>query len=109
MKTVRNGKDITKQLEIRNENYHETIYLRKGFFNETYSKNIRNRRIAETMELATKIQEWMPSARCVNQKEPGVDHQFDFVVFETYYNNIHIQCKAKKTEGTILYTMRIID
>ena len=99
--------NVTKQIIIKNESTGIELILRKNFFEETFAKNIKNRRIAETMFLATKINEWLPKAACTKRYEPGKHHDFTFAEFRATYNGINIICKAKNTEGCILYSMRI--
>ena len=82
------------------------VYHGKKFFTETYSKCKNSRRVAETMEVATHINEWIRDAEQI-RIEPGRHHAFDFVVFKTVYNNQEIEFKAKSTEGLIVYMMRL--
>lgn len=81
--------------------------VRRGFFNETKSNNIHNKRLRETIEIATKIDEWFPTATFV-RIEDGIHHKFKFEVFRANYKGKTIECKAKVTEGKILYTMRLL-
>ena len=55
-----------------------------------------------------KLESWMPK---LNQGriEEGIDHDFQFKAYEIVHNGYHIVFKAKMTEGTIAYTMRIIE
>ena len=83
------------------------LHIGKKFFTETYSKCKNSRRVAETMEVATHINEWIRDAVQI-RIEPGIHHAFDFVVFKTVYNNQEIEFKAKSTEGLIVYMMRLL-
>ena len=83
------------------------LHIGKKFFTETYSKSKNSRRVAETMEVATHINEWIRDAKQI-RIEPGRHHAFDFVVFKTVYNNQEIEFKAKSTEGLIVYMMRLL-
>ena len=83
------------------------LYIGKKFFTETYSKCKNSRRVAETMEIATRINEWIRDAEQI-RIEPGRHHAFDFVVFKAVYNNQEIEFKAKSTEGLIVYMMRLL-
>ena len=83
------------------------LHIGKKFFTETYSKCKNSRRVAETMEVATHINEWIRDAEQI-RIEPGRHHAFDFVVFKTVYNNQEIEFKAKSTEGLIVYMMRLL-
>ena len=83
------------------------LHIGKKFFTETYSKCKNSKRVAETMELATRITEWIKDAEQI-RVEPGRHHAFDFVVFKAVYNNQEIEFKAKSTEGLIVYLMRLL-
>ena len=83
------------------------LHVGKKFFTETYSKCKNSRRVAETMEIATRVNEWIRDAEQI-RIEPGRHHAFDFVVFKTVYNNQEIEFKAKSTEGLIVYMMRLL-
>ena len=83
------------------------LHIGKKFFTETFSKCKNSRRVAETMEMATLVNEWIRDSE-KTRKEPGRHHDFDFVVFKAKYQNQEIEFKAKSTEGLIVYTMRLI-
>lgn len=83
------------------------LHVGKKFFTETYSKCKNSRRVAETMEIATRVNEWIRDAEQI-RIEPGRHHAFDFVVFKAVYNNQEIEFKAKSTEGLIVYMMRLL-
>lgn len=83
------------------------LLVGKKFFNETYSKCKNSRKIAETMETATHVNEWIRSAEQIGI-EPGRHHDFNFVVFKARYNNQEIEFKAKATDGLIVYFMRLL-
>ena len=96
-----------KRLYIKNTNTGDEVVLNKGFFSETFAKNLYNKKLAETMRLATRIEEWFPAAEFV-RKEKGKHHKFDFNVFVANIEGIRVECKTKITSENILYTMRII-
>lgn len=98
---------VAKRLYIKNTETGDEFVLNKGFFSETFAKNLYNRQLAETMNLATRISEWLPSAKFV-RTEKGKHHNFDFKVFIANVEGTDVECKAKVTDGNILYTMRII-
>ncbi len=83
------------------------LHIGKKFFTETYSKCKGSRRVAETMEMATHIDEWVKNALHFGT-EPGRHHNYDFEVFRVNHNGQDIEFKAKVTEGLIVYIMRLI-
>lgn len=85
----------------------DIVHVGVTFFNETFSKNIRNRRLAETMQLTTKVKEWIGKAK-FNRIEDGRHHNFQFKVYDVDFAGLHLEVKAKMTEGLILYLMRIL-
>lgn len=95
-----------KRLYLEVKGNSHTVIINKAFFKETHNNNLGNSRLAETMELATKVQQWLPKARFI-RNENGIDHDFRFNVYEVDFNGVTIECKAKLTEGEILYNMRI--
>lgn len=83
------------------------LHIGKKFFTETYSKCKNSRRVAETMEMATQIGEWI--AEATHQRtEVGRHHDFNFEVFTVPFKGKTIEFKAKCTEGLIVYLMRIL-
>lgn len=84
----------------------ETIRVGRKFFSETFTKNQRNPLLKETMDLAMEFEKWMPTLS-QGKVEPGIDHTFPFKAYEFRYKGYDIVFKAKLTEGTIAYTMRI--
>ena len=83
------------------------LHIGKKFFTETYSKCKNSRRVAETMEMATHIGEWI--AEATHQRtEVGRHHDFNFEVFTAPFKGKTIEFKAKCTEGLIVYLMRIL-
>ena len=83
--------------------------LRKKFFGEVYHHNMRNPLLAETMELATLIQEWFPKAEPIPGKEVGIDNPESFKAYKADYGGRQILCKTKIIEGKeFIYHMRII-
>ena len=83
------------------------LHIGKKFFTETYSKCKNSRRVAETMEMATHIGEWITEATHL-RPEVGRHHNFNFEVFTASFNGRTIEFKAKCTEGLIVYLMRIL-
>ena len=84
----------------------DIIRVGKTFFDETFSKNIRNEKLKETMDLAIDFENWMPILS-QGRIEAGIDHDYPFKAYEINHNGFDIVFKAKLTEGTIAYTMRI--
>ena len=85
----------------------DELFIGKKFFSETFAKCKNSRKLAETMDIATKINEWISSARYV-RTEAGRHHDFDFKVYEVEIDGRTIELKAKVTEGIIAYVMRLI-
>ncbi len=89
------------------KNNGEEFVVGKNFFSETMAKNIRNKKLSETIQVAINIDEWFPSAEFVGIEE-GKHHNFQFKVFHATYKGKRIECKAKLTSENILYTMRLL-
>lgn len=104
---VMNDGQQTRQTEVHHTK-GDTLIVRNKFFTETFSKNLYNRRLAKTMEIATKFDEWMP--KMIEQTpETGKHHNCTFRVFETNYDGYRIQMKAKVIKGeNLVYTMRLL-
>lgn len=102
------GGQPARRLLLHNDPSGLDFVLNKKFFGETFSKCVRADNTAETMELATRIAEWLPDAVEVGV-EAGRDHDCDFKVMKVSFEGREIQFKAKII-GTelILHTMRII-
>ena len=83
------------------------LHIGKKFFNETYSKCKNSRRVAETMEMATHIGEWITEATH-QRTEEGRHHDFNFEVFTVSFKGRKIEFKAKCTDGLIVYLMKIL-
>ena len=83
------------------------LHIGKKFFTETYSKCKNSRRVAETMEMATHIGEWITDA-IHHDTEDGRHHDFNFEVFRTSFRGKDIEFKAKCTDGLIVYLMKIL-
>lgn len=98
---------IAKRLYLTNKETGNRIVINKPFFGETFTKNKNNKRLAMTMELATKVDEWLPDAKYVRE-EDGRHHEFKFDVYQAEYNDMIIEFKVKKTSGMIIYNMRIL-
>ena len=82
------------------------LHIGKKFITETFSKCKNSRKVAETMEMATLVNEWIRDAVKIRTEE-GRHHDFDFVVFIAKYHDKEIEFKAKSTEGLIVYSMRL--
>ena len=102
--TLPNGQRA-KRLIVTNGK--SALIVGKRFFSETYSKCVRRGNLVETMDLATKIDLWLPSASLIGI-EVGKHHPCDFLVYESHFNGVVIQCKVKNTEEKIAYAMRVI-
>lgn len=89
------------------DNNGDDLIVGKRFFSETFAKNARHSRLAETMDLSTKINLWLPTASMVGV-ETGKHHACNFLVYEASYEGVTIQCKVKDQSEKIVYTMRII-
>lgn len=85
----------------------DELLIGKKFFSETFAKCKNSRRLAETMQMATRINEWIGSARYV-RTEAGRHHDFNFRVYEIEINGQVIELKAKVTEGIIAYMMKLL-
>lgn|GEM_PF-4451184 len=84
------------------------LKINKKFFNETFAKNIHNRRLAETMDLALHFEEWMPQATIASPPEVGRHHACSFFVYRATHNGTNIMFKVKDNGNGNVYTMRII-
>ncbi len=101
--TMPNGQKA-KRLVI--DNNGDSLVVNKGFFSETFAKNVRHGRLAETMELAINVDLWLPSADLVGT-EAGKHHACNFLVYEASFNGVTIECKVKDQTEKMVYTMRI--
>ena len=102
---------ITNQLIIKHNRMPQGIILNRSFFGETFAKSNkkRTRNLAQTMELAVQITEWLPKAKYI-RTEAGKHHPFPFDVYEAEVNGTKVECKvAMKYSGAAVYTMRIIN
>lgn len=96
------------RLVISNRQSGEKLIVNKRFFSETYNKNKNSRVLAETMRMATLINEWLPGAMYI-ATERGIHHSCDFRVYVAEYQDLVIECKAKVLQqGLFIYNMRII-
>ena len=102
--TLPNGQKA-KRLVI--ENGGERLIVNKGFLSKTFSQNARYGLLAQTMDLATKVDMWLPSASLVGI-ETGVHHKCNFLVYEADFEGVRVQCKVKDQAEKMAYTMRII-
>ena len=101
--------NISKRLYITNNETGDRLILNRDFFSETFAKNNRRRnyRLAETMQYATQIEEWMPNATFI-EIEDGIDHPEPFKVYHATHNGVNLECKVMvRQTGLYLYTMRI--
>ncbi len=85
----------------------DELHIGKKFISETFAKSKNSRRLAETMLMATKVEDWIGTARYV-RTEAGRHHDFDFRVYEAEVDGQKIELKAKVTDGLILYLMKLI-
>lgn len=92
---------------VANLNNGDEMIIGKKLFTETFAKCKNSRELAKTMEIATKINEWISSARYV-RTEAGRHHDFDFRVYQVEIDGRTIELKAKVTEGIIAYVMRLL-
>lgn len=83
------------------------IIMNKKFLTETYSKNINNSHLPDTIQVALNIKDWLPNGKFV-RKEQGKHHDCFFNVYQAEYNGKKIEFKTKLTDGEILYTMRLL-
>ncbi|WP_300934807.1 phage minor head protein [uncultured Muribaculum sp.] len=93
---------LSKTLENGDE-----LHIGKKFISETFAKSKNSRRLAETMQMATEVEDWIGTARYV-RTEAGRHHDFDFRVYEAEVDGQKIELKAKVTDGLILYLMKLI-
>lgn len=101
------GGQPAQRMILHNESTGLDFVLNKKFFGETFSNCVRANNTAETMELAVRINEWLPNAVEVGI-EPGRDHSFSFKVMKATFEGREIVVKAKMIgEELILYTMRV--
>ena len=101
--------NVSKRLYITNNETGDRLILNRDFFSETFAKNNRRRnfRLAETMQYATQIEEWMPNATFI-EMENGIDHPEPFKVYHATHNGVNLECKViVRQTGLYLYTMRI--
>ena len=105
-----------KEVELPNGTTSKRLYLQNGnteyvvgreFFNETMAKNIYNKKLNETLQLAADVNEWFPNA-IMDCEEEGKHHDFKFRVFHATYKGKKIECKVKLVKENIIYTMRIL-
>lgn len=94
------------RLSVKLDNGDELL-IGKKFFSETFAKSKNSRRLAETMEMATKVNEWLSTARYI-RTEAGRHHDFDFRVYQVEAEGQIIELKAKVTDGYIAYLMRLL-
>lgn len=102
------GGQPAQRLILHNNPSGLDFVLNKKFFGETFSNCVRAKNTVETMELATRISEWLPEAIEIGI-EPGRDYACSFKVMKASFEGKEIQFKAKIIgDELILYTMRIL-
>ena len=101
--TLPNGQ-VAKRLVVNNAD--GSMIVNKPFFSETFTKNINNRQLAKTMDIATHIADWLPNAN-LRRIESGRHHDCDFRVYEAEYDGETIECKVKDVPERFVYMMRI--
>lgn len=97
--------ETARRLYINNNG--QEYVVGKTFLTETMAKNIRNRKLSETLQIASEVNEWFPNAK-FERLEDGEHHDFKFKVFSATYKGKKIECKVKLTKESILYTMRLL-
>lgn len=60
------------------------IIMNKKFLTETYSKNINNSHLPDTIQVALNIKDWLPNGKFV-RKEQGKHHDCFFNVYQAEY------------------------
>lgn len=103
--SVKVGDEISHRKEVSTAG-GDSIRVGRKFFSETFAKNERNKLLKETMDIAMDFESWMPKLKR-GRIEDGIDHNFQFKAYEISHNGYNIIMKAKLTDGTIAYTMRI--
>ena len=103
--TMADGSKGSRLTITTNEGF--ALNVGKKFFTETFSKCKNSRKVAETMEMATLVSEWIKDAHHI-RTEPGRHHNYDFEVFKATHDGKDIEFKAKATDGLIVYCMRLI-
>ncbi|MBQ9254999.1 MAG: minor capsid protein [Bacteroidales bacterium] len=98
--------DTARRKIITTTEQHNVI-VNKVFFSETFAKNNRNSKLAETIQVATEFEKWMHSMKYI-RTEIGKHHNFDFKVYNATYKNYIIELKVKITAGNIAYNMRLL-
>ena len=73
------GGEIAQRAVMPTANGNQII-INKRFFSETFAKNIRNKHLAETMEIATSFAEWFEHLEYI-RTEDGIDHDCKFEVY----------------------------
>lgn len=101
------GGQPAQRLILHNNPTGLDFVLNKKFFGETFSNCVRANNTAETMELATRIAEWLPGAEDAGF-EKGRDHDCPFKIMKADFEGREILAKAKVIGNElILYTMRV--
>lgn len=92
-----------KKLQVNNQ----TFNIRKVFFLETFAKNKNNRFLAETLQTAMDIEQWINTSTFI-RTEKGKHHSFNFRVYQATYKGHNIEFKVKDNGSDNIYTMRFI-
>ena len=101
-----NGVEKYKKIAVSENN--ASLKVNRKFFNETYSKNKNNRRLAETMDAAVHFEEWMPFSHKEEREEDGKHHNCKFAVYTAKYKGNKIEFKVKLNANNNVYTMKFI-
>ena len=105
---VRTENGIEKYKTITVGENNTSLKVNRKFFNETYSKNKNNRRLAETMDAAVHFEDWMPLSHKENLEEEGRHHNCKFAVYTAMYKGNKIEFKVKLNVNNNVYTMKFI-
>lgn len=92
-----------KKLQVNSQ----TFNIRKVFFLETFAKNKNNRFLAETLQTAMDIEQWINTSTFI-RTEKGKHHSFNFRVYQATYKGHNIEFKVKDNGSDNIYTMRFI-
>jgi len=97
-------KSEARRVFVKNGN--SIIVVGSTFFNETFSKNIKNKHLKRTITIAKEYSKWLPNAKWIfSEKANHHDGWYD--VYEVTYKGERIRAKVK-SETKILYTMRLL-
>ena len=105
VRPVSKGNRVERSVKVKVYESGTLLTVRKKFLDETFAKNLNNCRLAETMEVATHFEEWIPRANFIRREE-GIHHSCSFLVYHTSYSGMNIEFKAK--DGGSVYMMRFL-